>query len=39
MMISSLFSTVDLSCEGFVDFPHLKDLSFGVSLLHHCSGL
>ena len=25
-------NTVDLCCEGFVDFPNLQDLSLGVSL-------
>ena len=24
-------NTVDLRCEGFLDFPHLQDLSLGVS--------
>ena len=31
-MIRSLFSTVDLCCEGFVDFHDLQDLSLGMSI-------
>ena len=29
-MIHSLFNTVDLCCEGFVDFHELQDLSLGM---------
>ena len=29
---SFLFNTVDLCCEGFVDFRDLGDLSHGMSL-------
>ena len=32
-MIRSPFNMVDLCCEGFVDFPHLQDLSLKLSLL------
>ena len=31
-MIRSLFNTVDLCCEDFVDFHDLQDLSLGMSL-------
>ena len=31
-MIRSLFNTVGLCCEGFVDFLDLEDLSLGMSL-------
>ena len=36
-MIRSLFNTVDLCCEGFVDFHDLQDSSLGMSLKYHCS--
>ena len=37
-MIRFLFNTVDLCCEGFVDFRDLQDPSLGMILLYRCDG-